>query len=55
MLLISWKRFLKNPEFFNMHKSQINDNITPEKAKLLSPEKKDNTSSITNYIPIMDY
>ena len=34
-----------------MHKSQINDNITLGQAKLLSPEEKNNTSSITNYIP----
>ena len=44
------KRFSKNPEFFNMYKSQINDYITSGQAKLLSPEEKNNTSSITNYI-----
>ena len=43
--------FSKNPEFFNMYKSQINDYITSGQAKLLSPEEKNNTSSITNYIP----
>ena len=45
------KRFSKNPEFFNMYKSQNNDYITSGQAKLLSPEEKNNTSSITNYIP----
>ena len=45
------KRFSKNPEFFNMCKSQNNDYITSGQAKLLSPEEKNNTSSITNYIP----
>ena len=45
------KRFSKNPEFFNMYKSQFNDYITSGQAKLLSPEKKNNTSSTTNYIP----
>ena len=45
------KRFLKNPEFFNMYKSQIKDFITSWQAKLLSPEEKNNTISITNYIP----
>ena len=34
-----------------MYKSQINDYITSGQAKLLSPEEKNNTSSITNYIP----
>ena len=33
-----------------MYKTQINDYITSEQAKLLSPEAKNNTSSITNYI-----
>ena len=45
------KRFLKNPEFFNMYKSQIKDFITSWQAKLLSPEEKNNTISITNYTP----
>ena len=45
------KRFSKNPDFFNMYKSLINDYITSGQAKLLSPEEKNNTSSITNYIP----
>ena len=44
------KRFSKIPEFFNIYKSQINDYITSGQAKLLSPEEKNNTSSITNYI-----
>ena len=48
------KRFSKNPEFFNMYKSQINDYITSGQAKLLSPEEKNNTSFIANYI-IMEY
>ena len=47
--------FLENPEFFNMYKSQINDYIASGQAKLLSPEEKNNTSSITNYIPIHGY
>ena len=34
-----------------MYKSQLNDYITSGQAKLLSPEKKNNTSSTTNYIP----
>ena len=34
-----------------MYKSQIYDYITSGQAKLLSPEEKNNTSSITNYIP----
>ena len=42
------KRFSKNPEFFNMYKSQINDYITSGQTKLLSPGEKNNTSSITN-------
>ena len=37
--------------FFNMYKSQINDYITSGQAKLLSHQEKNNTSSITNYIP----
>ena len=41
-------RFLKNSEFFNMYKNQINDYITSGQTKLLSPEEKNNTSSITN-------
>ena len=45
------KRFSKNPEFFNMYKSQINDYIISGQAKLLSLEEKNNTSSINNYIP----
>ena len=34
-----------------MYKSQINGYITSGQAKLLSPEEKNNTSFITNYIP----
>ena len=34
-----------------MYESQINNYITSGQAKLLSPEEKNNTSSITNYIP----
>ena len=34
-----------------MYKSQINDYITSGQAKLLSPEEKNNTSFIANYIP----
>ena len=34
-----------------MYKSQIYDYITSGQAKLLPPEEKNNTSSITNYIP----
>ena len=45
------KRFSKNPDFFNMYKSLINDYITSGQAKLLSPEEKNSTSFITNYIP----
>ena len=45
------KRFLKNPEFFNMFRTQINDYITLRQAKLLPPKEKKNSSSITNYIP----
>ena len=33
-------RFSKNPEFFNMYKSQIDDYITSGQAKLLSAEEK---------------
>ena len=45
------KRFSKNPYFFNMYRTQINDYITSGQAKLLSPEEKNNTRSISNYIP----
>ena len=45
------KWFSKNPEFFNMYRTQIKDYIKLEQAKLSSPEEKNNTSSITNYIP----
>ena len=34
-----------------MYKSQINGYITSGQTKLLSPEEKNNTSFITNYIP----
>ena len=34
-----------------MYRTQINDYITSRQAKLLSPDDKTNTSSITNYIP----
>ena len=44
------KRFLKDPEFFNMYRTQISDYITSGQAKLLSPEEKNNTSSTTNCI-----
>ena len=47
----SLERFSKNPEFFNMYKSQINYYITSGQTKLLSPEEKNRTNSITNYIP----
>ena len=43
-------RFSKNPKFFSMCKSQINDYITSGQAKLLSLEEKNNTSSMTNHI-----
>ena len=33
-----------------MHRAQINDYIASGQAKLLSPEEKNNTSFITNYI-----
>ena len=42
--------FLKNPEFFNMCRTQIGDYIISGQAKLLSLEKKHKTNSITNYI-----
>ena len=45
------KRFSNNPEIFNMYNSQINDYITSGQANLLSPEEKNSTSFITNYIP----
>ena len=44
------KRFSKDPEFFNMYRTQISDYITSGQAKLLSPEEKNNTSSTTNCI-----
>ena len=34
------KRFSKNPEFFNMYKSQINDYTSSGQVKLLSTEEK---------------
>ena len=42
--------FLKNPEFFNMCRTQIGDYIISGQAKLLSLEKKHKTNSITSYI-----
>ena len=45
------KRFPKNPEFFNMYRTQINDYITSGHAELLSFKEKNNTSAIINYIP----
>ena len=44
------KHFSKNPEFLNMYKGQVNDYITGQ-TKLLSPEEKNNISSVTNYMP----
>ena len=35
-----------------MYKSQVNDYITSGEAKLLSPEGKNNTGSITNNMPL---
>ena len=45
------KQFLKNPKYFNMYKSQINDYITSGKAELLSYEELNNISAIPYYIP----